>query len=63
MRRVVFLGNDINDKGAIEIAGETYCPADAYDYIKGISDHVLQTKGGDGVVRELLDCINNKKGE
>ncbi len=34
-----------------------------FDYINGISDHVLQTKGCEGVVRELLDCINNKKGE
>ena len=57
LKNVVYIGNDINDKEAMEIVGLTYCPADAHDSIKGISNHVLKTKGGDGVIRELLDLI------
>ena len=57
IENVAYVGNDINDKGAMEIAGVTFCPADAHDSIKGISNHVLKTKGGDGVIRELLDFI------
>ncbi len=59
---VAYVGNDINDKEAMEISGVTFSPADAHEDIKVISDHVLKTKGGDGVIRELLDLIINKKG-
>ncbi|SVD33713.1 uncharacterized protein METZ01_LOCUS386567, partial [marine metagenome] len=39
------------------------CPSDAHNSIKAISDHVLKTKGGHGVVRELLDLIIEQKGK
>jgi len=54
---VAYIGNDINDKEALEIAGFTFCPADAHESIKAISDQVLNTKGGNGVIRELLDLL------
>ena len=64
LEQVAYVGNEINDKEAMEIAGVTFCPADAHENIKAISDHVLKTKGGEGVIRELLDLIINlKKGE
>ena len=63
LQKVAYVGNDINDKEAMEIAGITFCPADAYESIKVISDHVLKTKGGYGVIRELFDLIIERKGE
>ena len=63
LKNVAYVGNDINDKNVMENTGLTFCPADAHGSIKKISDHVLKTKGGHGVIRELLDFINNKKGE
>ena len=57
LNNVAFVGNDINDIEAMEITGITFCPADAHETIKSISDHVLKTKGGNGVIRELLDFI------
>jgi YrbI family 3-deoxy-D-manno-octulosonate 8-phosphate phosphatase len=63
LRQVAFVGNDINDKEAMDTVGITLCPADAHDSIKAISDHVLKTKGGDGVIRELLDLIIKQTGE
>ncbi len=60
---VAYVGNDINDKEAMEIVGYSFCPSDAHGSIKKISNHILDTKGGNGVIRELLDFINNKKGE
>ena len=57
MDKVAYLGNEINDKEAMEAIGITFCPADAHESIIEISDHVLNTKGGDGVIRELLDLI------
>ena len=57
LQNVVYIGNDINDKDVMDITGITFCPSDAHDSIKAISDHILRTKGGDGVIRELLDFI------
>ena len=61
--KVAYVGNDINDMEVMKIAGYSFCPADAHDSIKDISDYVLNTKGGDGVIRELLALIINKKGK
>ena len=63
LKNVAYVGNDINDKEAMEIVGYSFCPDDAHGSIKKISNHILDTKGGNGVIRELLDFINNKKGE
>ena len=57
LKKVAYVGNDINDKGAMAIAGFSFCPADAHETIKEISDHVFKRNGGDGVIRELLDLI------
>ena len=63
LQNVAFVGNDINDKEAMEIAGTTFCPVDAHESIKVISNYIMKTKGGDGVIRELLDFIIKQKGE
>jgi YrbI family 3-deoxy-D-manno-octulosonate 8-phosphate phosphatase len=61
--KVAYVGNDINDMEAMKIAGYSFCPADAHDSIKTISNYVLKTKGGQGVIREILDLTTNNKGE
>ena len=61
LQNIAYVGNDINDKEVMEIAGTTYCPSDAHKSIQNISDNILKTKGGDGVVREILDLITNTK--
>ena len=48
MQKVAYIGNDINDKKVMEIVGYTFCPSDAHESIKMISDYVLKTKGGPG---------------
>ena len=60
LKNVAYLGNDINDLEAMKLVGVTLCPADAHDLIKQTSNHVLNTNGGDGVIRELFDIINRK---
>jgi YrbI family 3-deoxy-D-manno-octulosonate 8-phosphate phosphatase len=57
LKKVAYVGNDINDKDAMAIVGFSFCPADAHDTIKEISDHVFKKNGGEGVIRELLDLI------
>ena len=54
---VAFVGNDINDSKVMQIASLSICPSDAHSSIQEISDFVLKTKGGSGVIREILDLI------
>jgi 3-deoxy-D-manno-octulosonate 8-phosphate phosphatase (KDO 8-P phosphatase) len=57
LQNVAYVGNDINDKEVMGIVGTTYCPLDAHKSIQDISDNTLKAKGGDGVIRELLDYL------
>ena len=54
---------NVDDKEVMEVVGIAFCPNDAHESILNISNHILQTKGGDGVIRELLDFINKLKGK
>ncbi len=58
---VVFIGNDINDLQCFEIAGWAVAVADAYPEVKRAADHVLQTPGGYGALRELFDLVLRKR--
>mgnify|MGYP001387527760 FL=1 len=59
--QVAYVGNDINDKDVMTISGFTFSPSDAHPSIRSISDHVLKSKGGGGVVREILDHLIQEK--
>ncbi len=54
---VLYIGNDLNDYRVMNICGFTTCPADSHEKIKQISNIVLKTNGGFGVVRELLEDV------
>lgn len=59
LSKVVYLGNDLNDLEAMKIVGNPICPADACLEIKEISNIILNTPGGFGVVRDLVKFIDN----
>ena len=59
LANVAFLGNDINDLEVMKIVGISLCPKDAHTKIKKIAKIILKTKGGEGVIRELLDLMFN----
>ena len=63
LKKVLFIGNDINDLGIMKSVGWPICPADAHESIKNISRFILGKTGGEGVVRELMDLIIKQKGE
>ena len=44
LQQVAYIGNDINDKEAMEAIGITFCPADAHENIIYISDYVFILK-------------------
>ena len=57
LSKVLYVGNDVNDYDSMTISGFSACPADSHPKIKKISNFVLKTNGGKGVVRELLEDV------
>ena len=57
LRNILYVGNDLNDYAAMQLCGYAVCPADSHKIIKDNSCVILKTKGGNGVVRELLEDI------
>lgn len=55
IKKILYLGNDLNDYDAMKICGFSVCPADSHKKIKELSDITLNTKGGQGVIRDLLE--------
>ena len=52
---VAMIGDDINDLEIIRKVGFSSCPKDAVNSVKREVDIVLETKGGYGCIRELID--------
>jgi len=57
LKKVIYIGNDLNDLEVMKIVGYPIAPADAHQDIRKISRLVTKAKGGEGVVRELIDII------
>jgi N-acylneuraminate cytidylyltransferase len=49
-----YIGNDVNDLGAIRKASFSLCPSDAVEEVVNTVDYVLKTKGGYGVLSEIV---------
>lgn len=56
-QHVAYIGNDLNDYYAMKISAYSACPADSHPRIKEIAKFVLNTNGGEGVVRELVEHV------
>jgi 3-deoxy-D-manno-octulosonate 8-phosphate phosphatase (KDO 8-P phosphatase) len=57
LQNTLYVGNDLNDYHAMKLCGFALCPSDAHQDIKDISSIILKKKGGEGVVREVLEDI------
>ena len=57
LSNILYVGNDLNDYNSVIISGFSACPADSHPKIKKISNFVLKTNGGKGIVRELLEDV------
>ena len=57
LQKTLYIGNDLNDYQAMQLCGYTACPSDSHNKIKEISAIVLETTGGNGIVRELLEVF------
>jgi 3-deoxy-D-manno-octulosonate 8-phosphate phosphatase (KDO 8-P phosphatase) len=57
LHEVCFMGDDVNDLPALEIAGLAAAPADAQPAIRAKCRFVSRARGGNGAVRELIEMI------
>lgn len=54
---VVYLGNDVNDIGCLEIVGHPVAVADAHPRVLAVASQVTIARGGAGAVREVAESI------
>ena len=54
---VWYIGNDVNDLGAIEKAKLSISPADAVKKVRKAVDVILKTNGGYGVLSEIASLL------
>jgi len=57
LSEVCFMGDDINDLPALEIAGFSAAPANALDSVKKLVTMITKRNGGQGAARELVDYL------
>ena len=56
-KNILFVGNDLNDYFPMKYCGFSACPSDSEIKIKELASFVLTRKGGEGVVREIVEDI------
>lgn len=61
LKKVLYVGNDVNDLEAMKVVGFSVAPADAHKEILKFASLITKTKGGQGVIRELSDIIKDKE--
>jgi YrbI family 3-deoxy-D-manno-octulosonate 8-phosphate phosphatase len=55
-----YIGNDVNDLGAIKKVRLSLCPADAVKKVRKSVDFVLKTNGGYGILEEIVTTLESK---
>ena len=61
LNQICFMGDDVNDIGALDLAGLSAAPVNAHESVKQKVKLVTTKAGGNGAVRELIDLILTKK--
>lgn len=62
MDEIAYIGDDLNDLPAFEVAGFTFAPMNAVSEVKTAADVVVQRPGGNGAVREAIEIILKENG-
>jgi len=55
--QIAYIGDDIIDLSVLSRVGLSACPADARYYMKDNVDLVVNSKGGEGALRDLCDYV------
>ena len=54
---IVYFGNDLNDYEAMKFCRYSIAPENSHVLIKNISTYVLESKGGNGFLREFVEKL------
>jgi 3-deoxy-D-manno-octulosonate 8-phosphate phosphatase (KDO 8-P phosphatase) len=57
-----YMGDDVNDLPAMQIAGLSAAPADARPEVLAVASFISTRPGGNGAVRELVDALLAARG-
>ena len=57
MSEICFMGDDINDIGAMNLAGVAAAPANAQPVARQCAAFIATSNGGNGAVRELVEAV------
>jgi 3-deoxy-D-manno-octulosonate 8-phosphate phosphatase (KDO 8-P phosphatase) len=61
LAEIAFMGDDVNDLAAMQIAGFSAAPSDAQPVVRAQARFVSQYPGGGGAVRDLVDTILSER--
>ena len=59
---VLYMGDDIPDLHALQIAGLACCPVDAAAEIRSVSQYISHLKGGEGCARDVIEKVMKLQG-
>jgi 3-deoxy-D-manno-octulosonate 8-phosphate phosphatase (KDO 8-P phosphatase) len=62
LEEIMYIGDDLNDYTAFEIAGVAVAVGDASEDVKKIAHYVTSALGGRGAVREAVELLLKAKG-
>jgi len=57
LERVAFMGDDVNDREAMRLAGVAIAPADAAPEIRDLAQLVTEARAGRGAAREAIEAV------
>ncbi len=60
---VAYIGDDLQDLPVLGRSGLSFAPADAVAEVRSVVHRVLATRGGEGVVREMIELILKARGD
>jgi 3-deoxy-D-manno-octulosonate 8-phosphate phosphatase, YrbI family len=60
---LAYIGDDLNDYAAMELACFVGCPRDACPEVRAVANYVAPRCGGHGAVRDVLRCLLTLRGQ
>ena len=57
LKEIAFIGDDLNDLTIMAKVGVVACPSNAVKEVKQVADFIMESKGGEGCVREFAELI------
>jgi len=60
---VAFIGDDLPDRVVMNRCALSFCPSDAVEEVRHIADRILDSAGGMGAAREMVELLLRARGD